>query len=1602
MNLDDHLKSLVSSSNSTTRDISVEIAALDQWFSSNELRSSKDVVPNDYELGASTIYPSATSSKLRELISIDEPGSMEEGDEISSLLQHPLFIANKERLTKMLSSPQSDNEISGEIAEIVGFDELDLAMKLVQERRVLINQLENGTTLVAPVKSSGTNVHDAGFFSKESVKSRMAKSLQAASERPLWSGTGHTQTEALPHVYTSSSVTQNHAFSSFGAKYLLPIGTTRNHFEDYEEVTVPPAKVVPPKPSERLIPCTELPPLAKGSFPGYKTLNRIQSIVYQTAFRTNENMLICAPTGAGKTDVAMLTILRTIDQHRSSGINDITKSIQHSTFKIIYVAPMKALASEIVRKLGKRLAWLKVKVRELTGDMQMTKAEIAETQIIVTTPEKWDVVTRKPVGEGELASKVKLLIIDEVHLLNDERGAVIETIVARTVRQVESTQSLIRIVGLSATLPNYVDVADFLRVSRQNGLFFFDSSFRPVPLEQHFLGVKGKVGSPAAKRALDKTTYHLVSDLVREGHQVMVFVHSRKDTVKSAESIKELATAEGDLEIFSCQEDPQFEFYRRDIGKSKNKEMKQLFDYGFGIHHAGMLRTDRNLMEKLFEAKVIKVLACTATLAWGVNLPAHGVIIKGTQLYDPNHGKFIDLSVLDVLQIFGRAGRPGMETSGVGFICTSEDKLQYYLESVTAQIPIESKLDRGLLDALNAEISLGTVVNVSEGAEWLSYTYLFVRMRKNPMVYGMTHDDPVNDPDLTERRHIMITIAGRKLAAVGMVQFDESKGTFAITDIGRIAAKYYIRYASIEVFKNEFKAKMTEADVLALLSMSTEFEQIQLRENEVEELKALKEDMPCEVKGGTETKEGKVNILLQAYISNRFVEDFALVSDSMYVAQNGGRIIRALMEIALSRRWANASAVLISMSKAIEKRRWGYEHPLVQFNLAPEVLYNLGRWADEIDIRELASQTAAELGHLIHLNERHGAALLKAAKQFPSLRLSTKLRPLSHELLEIRLRVEQEFTWSTKVHGSAEPFWIWVEDEPGLQIHQLSRVTLRQTANITRLEFIIPLSTPKPDFLTVRAISDRWVGAEEELMVPLGDLIMPDPSQRRNPLLDLPLLRTDLSILDRRTKSAFSRFSQLNTLQTYCFWTAYNTDRNMLVSAPASSGKSLVVQAVICRTLRVATQSQWIMIIVPRLDNARGVMYQLRESLDVKVGLAHKKSDFIVEQARVWILTTRCLLELLTETSIKAFAYKPSLIVLKNLEILNEAYEIAVSYLLLALQSHPVRLVGLASSLNDIDALSQWLNVSDDGQFMLAPTERDQAITTTSQTFTIPYSAALMKAMAKPLYDRIQATPIHDNVLVFVPSTSQCSAVISDLLTQCALGMNMRGFIGEAVSQDALGVYANQFRNKGMVDGVMRGLAMWHDKMDPNDKLLALRLFMEGIVRVLIVPREVCWNIPVRAGLVVVMGTQYTVSTPGTTGDASKASERCVVEYSLHELVRMQGRAARHGKTGHFYIMCQSEHRDSYTRFLADGLPLESQLVDEEGEEESPISQTLRGWVETQIKSGNLQSKQDLLDFLASTFLAYRVERNPTYYDMEGDKAVFLSRLVDSLWTGSD
>lgn len=99
-------------------------------------------------------------------------------------------------------------------------------------------------------------------------------------------------------------------------------------------------------------------------------------------------------------------------------------------------------------------------------------------------------------------------------------------------------------------------------------------------------------------------------------------------------------------------------------------DLRDLLGHGIGIHHAGLSRGDRDLVEQLFADRHLNILVSTATLAWGVNLPAHTVIIKGTQVYSPEEGRWLELSMQDVMQMLGRAGRPRYDERGEGIIIT--------------------------------------------------------------------------------------------------------------------------------------------------------------------------------------------------------------------------------------------------------------------------------------------------------------------------------------------------------------------------------------------------------------------------------------------------------------------------------------------------------------------------------------------------------------------------------------------------------------------------------------------------------------------------------------------------------------------------------------------------------------------------------------------------------------------------------------------------------------------------------------------------------------------------------------------------------------------
>src|SRR5260221_12642293 len=285
----------------------------------------------------------------------------------------------------------------------------------------------------------------------------------------------------------------------------------------------------------------------------------------------------------------MLTIL-----HEMSKYYDLkTEIFDLPSFKIIYVAPMKALVQEMVGNFTNRLKHYGMKVGELTGDSQMTKQQISDASIIVTTPEKWDVITRKQ-SDTSYTNLVRLLIIDEIHLLHDDRGPVVEAIVARTIRRMEQTSEYVRLVGLSATLPNYQDVATFLRVDQSKGLFYFDASYRPCALQQQFIGVTEK---KAIKRyqVMNEVCYEKVLEQAGK-NQTLVFVHSRKETAKTAKFLRDMAVEKETITQFVKADGATREILTEEAGSVKDRNLRDLLPFGFAIHHAGMTREDRGLV----------------------------------------------------------------------------------------------------------------------------------------------------------------------------------------------------------------------------------------------------------------------------------------------------------------------------------------------------------------------------------------------------------------------------------------------------------------------------------------------------------------------------------------------------------------------------------------------------------------------------------------------------------------------------------------------------------------------------------------------------------------------------------------------------------------------------------------------------------------------------------------------------------------------------------------------------------------------------------------------------------------------------------------------
>ena len=1377
----------------------------------------------------------------------------------------------------------------------------------------------------------------------------------------------------------------NHLMTNPNVK--LPQGSTKRTFKGYEEIHVPAPKRHKDTNERPEMLASELPDWARPGFGSSAKLNRIQTKCFSSAFQEDGNMLICAPTGSGKTNVAMLAMLREIGKHR----NPETGEIMLDDFKIVYIAPLKALVQEQVGNFGKRLESYGIKVSELTGDRQLTKQQIADTQIIVTTPEKWDVITRKAT-DMSYTNLVRLIVIDEIHLLHDDRGPVLESIVARTIRRIEQNGEPVRLIGLSATLPNYRDVASFLRVDALKGLFHFDGSFRPCPLRQEFIGVTEKKAIKQLKTMNDVCYTKVMEQVGTNKQQLLIFVHSRKETAKTARYIRDKALELETIGQILRSDAASREVLTEEANGVADRDLKDLMPYGFGIHHAGMSRADRSSVEDLFSDGMIQVLVCTATLAWGVNLPAHTVIIKGTQIYSPEKGSWVELSPQDVLQMLGRAGRPQFDSFGEGIIITTQTEIQYYLSLLNQQLPIESQFVSKLADNLNAEIVLGNIRSRDEGVQWLGYTYLFVRMLRSPGLYSVGAEYE-NDESLEQKRVDLIHSAATVLENSSLTKYDKKSGKLQSTELGRIASHYYITHNSMLTYNHHIQPMITPIELFRIFSLSDEFKYIPVRQDEKLELAKLLGRVPIPVKESIEEPHAKINVLLQAYISRLRLEGLALMADLVYVTQSAGRILRAIFEIALKKGWASVAKTALDLCKMAEKRMWPTMTPLRQFPNCPrDIIQKTERiavpWSSYFDL------DPPRMGELLGM-PKAGRTVCNLVQKFPRLEIQAQVQPMTRSMLRVELTITPAFEWDSALHGSAENFWIIVEDCDGEDILFHDQFLLRSTYAQSEMkehlvEFTVPVTEPMPPNYFISLISDRWMHSETKIAVSFQKLVLPERFPAHTPLLDLQPLPV-IALKKLEYQKLYPDWKSFNKIQTQSFNSLFATDDNVFVGASTGNGKTICAEFALLRHWSSGARGRAVYVApfqalvdqrhaewekkLSAIGNGKQIVKLSGETTaDLKL---LEKGDLILATPVQWDVLSRQWQRRKNVQSVQLF-------IADELHMLGAhggfIYEIIVSRMhQIALQTeNSMRIVGLSVSLSNARDIGEWIGATKHTIYNFSPHVRSVPLELHIQSFTIPHFPSLMLAMIKPTYSSIVQMSSDKPVIMFVPGRKQTRSTALNLLAACIADDDEDRFLHASVEE--ITPLLDRVHERALAESISHGIGYFHEALSTSDKRIVSHLYSIGAIQLMVASRDVCWEMNLDAYLVIVMGTQFF-----------EGREHRYIDYPLSEILQMFGKATRPMDTPSCrgVLMVPAVKRDYYKKFLNEALPIESHL-----------HVYLHDAFVSEISTKMIASTQDAVDWATYTYFYRRLLANPSYYGLVDTSheglSTYLSELVET------
>jgi len=563
----------------------------------------------------------------------------------------------------------------------------------------------------------------------------------------------------------------------------------------------------------------------------FSSFNQMQSHVLPSLLGSDDDIVVAAPTASGKTVLAELAMIRELSKPQPN--------------KILYLAPLRALTNEKEGEWQALFTPLGFEVYVVSGERELNPAKARSAHIIISTPEKWDSSSRKHSTTHKFVRDVSVIIIDEVHLLDsDERGGVLEALITRMKRIKDNK---VRIVALSATMPNVGEVAQWIGATEEH-TFAFNDSYRPVPLKADVFGY-----NPGKNKFVDKylrlyKAANLIEPHIPDG-QALIFVATRSDTTQAASKLVEIFATK--RTILTTQESEHV------AARIKNKSLGDAVRNGIGFHHAGLVKQDRDLVEAAFKAGHIKILVSTSTLAWGVNLPARVVVIRDIA----NEAIDEEISSLDLLQMLGRAGRPQYDDRGFGWLIAPRERVKDFVKMLRQGPPIRSQLHKTLSEHLNAEISMGTIKSRADATQWFSGTFCYVQHPQS----GVLLEENVNA--LIEQGFAI-----------------ETEDRLLPTDIGKLASKYYLRLNTARGF-TQLQESPTDEELLDAVSSAEEFVDVVVRRNEVSAIKRTQSSY--------HGQNSKVLAILDAYIERGEVAE-VLKSDAWLIRQNALRLLSAL------------------------------------------------------------------------------------------------------------------------------------------------------------------------------------------------------------------------------------------------------------------------------------------------------------------------------------------------------------------------------------------------------------------------------------------------------------------------------------------------------------------------------------------------------------------------------------------------------------------------------------------------------------------------------------------------------------------------------------